>query len=369
MRPHPSKTPNITAVTSEPANGGSMPSCQVISPADATRWQRTLDRLPASTRFLAKDWTSILKDAYGFAPRLIALETGDALLGALPFVTVKSPFTGTRGISLPFIDSSPAFCPDSAHYRQLFEKFVQVGKEEGWRYAETRDNAPPMASPRPSLTFYNHIVDLQASEDELFARLKSCNRRAIRKAQKEPLSIETSQSAEALAAFYALQCATRKRHGLPPQPYQFFQTLHRHLIASGKGCIISAHHEGAAIASCLYLEQGDIVHYKYGASDYRFQHLRANNLVMWEAIKLYAQKGLREMHFGRNAQSGQETLRRYKLSWGAREEEIHYLRIDPESLAVEPMHDEAYGWHNRIFRHLPKPLAILAGNLLYRHIA
>jgi len=38
--------------------------------------------------------------------------------------------------------------------------------------------------------------------------------------------------------------------------------------------------------------------YKFGASDSGFQHLRPNNLVMWEGIRHCAERGCERLHFG-----------------------------------------------------------------------
>ena len=67
--------------------------------------------------------------------------------------------------------------------------------------------------------------------------------------------------------------------------------------------------------------------FKFGASDHAFQHLRPNNLVMWEAIKRYAADGFKSLHLGRTSQAN-DGLRRYKLGFGARGERIEHCRYD-----------------------------------------
>ena len=63
------------------------------------------------------------------------------------------------------------------------------------------------------------------------------------------------------------------------------------------GFIVLGSYRGAAIAANVYFHFGDQVIYKYGASDKTYQHLRANNLVMWEAIKWACDKGYKAFSF------------------------------------------------------------------------
>lgn len=74
------------------------------------------------------------------------------------------------------------------------------------------------------------------------------------------------------------------------------------------------------------------------------------------------------MDLGRNSLSN-EGLRKYKNTWGPEERLTHYYRYDLKQKKAAPMSDDVYGWHNKVFRKLPRPLAQLAGRILYKHIA
>ena len=49
----------------------------------------------------------------------------------------------------------------------------------------------------------------------------------VRKAEKEGVCAEVSTSAEAIEVYYGLHCETRRKHGVPPQPFSFFQNIFR----------------------------------------------------------------------------------------------------------------------------------------------
>jgi lipid II:glycine glycyltransferase (peptidoglycan interpeptide bridge formation enzyme) len=155
---------------------------------------------------------------------------------------------------------------------------------------------------------------------------------------------------------------------LPPQPFALFQNIHQHVLARKLGVVVLVSFAGRPIAAGVYFGFGARATYKYGASDERFQHLRGNNLVMWEAIKWHAAKGFRNLHLGRTS-LGNDGLRRFKLNWGAAEDKIEYVKYDLRHDRFLADKDESAGWHNQLFRRLPIFLSKMVGAALYRHWA
>ena len=113
---------------------------------------------------------------------------------------------------------------------------------------------------------------------------------------------------------------------MPPQPFRFFQNIYEEIISRGDGFVVLAKLASRSIAAAVFFEFNGNAVYKFGASDESQQYRRANNLVMWEAIKRLAQRGCRTLHFGRT-ELGNEGLRRFKRGWGAIEEVIPYCRF------------------------------------------
>lgn len=170
-----------------------------------------------------------------------------------------------------------------------------------------------------------------------------------------------------MQVFYTLHCQTRKKHGVPPQPFSFFANFHRHVIAQNHGFIMVARSQGRPIAADVFVHTGTRAIYKYGASDERFQDLRGSNLVMWRAIQWYLRAGFERLDFGRTDQ-GQEGLRRFKQGWGTTERQVEYCRYDLKRNKYMTGKVESAGEGNRLARMLPVPVLRLAGALLYRHM-
>ena len=207
-----------------------------------------------------------------------------------------------------------------------------------------------------------------AGEKCLFEKLEGSVRRGIRKAGATGLRVRFENSLESVKTYFVLHCRTRRRHGLPPQPWQFFANIQKHMLQRGLGFVATAYWENKAVSGAVFLHQGRRALYKFGASDREFQHLRPNNLVIWEGIRQCAARGCALLHFGRTS-LGNEGLRRFKLGFGAREEEIRCCKYDFRSGKFVKDTDRTEGWFNGIFGRLPLPLLRLAGQLLYRHVS
>jgi hypothetical protein len=168
--------------------------------------------------------------------------------------------------------------------------------------------------------------------------------------------------------YYRLHCQTRKKHGLPPQSYAFFKSIYRNVISTGLGFVVTAKFQQVAIAGAVFFQFGNRGLFKFGASDESYLPLRGNDLVMWQGIQTLAQRGCRDLHFGRTSKLN-EGLRRFKCEWGAKEQVIDYCRYDLKKSAFVRDSDRASGWHTPLFRFAPLWLARLAGSLLYGRMA
>ncbi|HEY9171550.1 MAG TPA: GNAT family N-acetyltransferase [Verrucomicrobiae bacterium] len=359
---------------------GSIPGCAAsetpvaaspvteVNPLQVAGWDDLVSDFASATPFHTTGWLKVLRSTYGHTPRYLCQFSGQRLQACLPVAEVHSPLTGRRGVSLPFTDDCPALMAGNEAGPALWDAVLRLGRARRWKYVECRSTSIAPSGTAPSLEFYRHILDLRLGEQRLLAQLDSSVRRALRKSQSSGLKVELSGEPSAVADYYRLHCLTRQRHGLPPQPWRFFENIGRHLVATGQGMVVIARHEGRAVASALFLHFGEQAIYKYGASDLAAQPLRPNNLVMWEAIRYYTARECRTFDFGRTSLAN-EGLRRFKHGFGAREEKLAYFRYDLLQERFVAGQDRADTVFNAFFRRLPLPALQLAGRLLYPHLS
>jgi hypothetical protein len=249
----------------------------------------------------------------------------------------------------------------------VVHKLIEVARERKWKFFEIRGGRVIEPSATPALEFYGHTLDLRCCTEQLFTRLKSCARRALRKAERSCLSLQVTRTREAVLAFYRLHTRTRRRHGLPPQPLSFFMNIHDEIIKPGLGFVVTASARSRCVAAAIFFHFDNKAVYKFSASDERCQELRGSNLIIWEGIRFLLQNGAATLHFGRTSLEN-EGLRRFKLTWGAEEEKIKYLKFDGVAKTWVPRRDAASGLHELVFARLPLTLNRLAGAVIYPHL-
>ena len=342
-------------------------SVEIVSPLQVPEWNAKVLRHESCSIFHSREWSQVLADTYRYEPVYAVIASGDSLQAVFPVMDVRSIVTGRRGVSLPFTDVCPVFVEQEGDAALLWQRVQELGCRCGWEYVELRGRHDVDQAACPSREFLAHHIELADNEEEQFARLKGSVRRAVRKAWDMRVSASCGNSEGDVLTFCALNDRTRRRHGLPPQPRRFFQNLHRLILARGMGFICTATYANRAVASAVFLAFGRHALFKYGASDARMQHLRANNLVMWEGIRRCIAMGIKALSLGRTHPDN-EGLRQFKRGWGTEETSVPYFRYDLRRNCFTGGGTSPVGWYNKVLVHLPLFLLKGIGAALYRHM-
>ena len=339
---------------------------EILDPIEYPDWDALLLRNGDHSFFHSSAWAKTLKESYGCDPVYFAsIEAGQISL-LMPFMNVVSPLTGRRGVSLPFTDQCAPFFLRKEFLRTAVEHAIDFGKEAGWKYIEWRDADYFSKEPPPWEVYYTHDLNLLKTESELFSSLKDSNRRNINKAIREGVSIQFDCSLRFLQSFYRLNCMTRRRHGLPPQPFFFFKNVFDFVISKGYGIVVSAFYSNKLVAASVFFHFGKNAIYKYGASNMKYQNLRPSNLIKWEAIKWYRNQGYETLNFGRTEVDNQGLLH-FKRLWGSIESPLKYYRYDCKKKAYLQNHPRI-DFRNKILAWTPVSILRIFGRLFYKHI-
>ena len=382
---------------------------QMVNPLDFPGWDAQILRLPNSSFFHSSAWARVLHESYGYTPLYFTIFEGDAISACLPVMEVNSFLTGRRGVSLPFTDFCEPLASDTSRFKELFDAAAVYGRTHGWKYLELRGGGEFLEGAPPSSTYLAHTLDLAVNQSTnqpvnqstnslsspsgtrnpqpatvcnaghaspinqstnqqvVFGNFRDSTRRNIKKSSEASVTVQILTTEDSVRDFYGLNQATRREHGLPPQPHHFFEKVYEHVIAKGYGFVAVAFYEDVAIAASVYFHFGTTAVYKYGASDKQYQHLRANNLVMWEAIRWLCGRGFSSLHFGRT-DLDHAGLRQFKTGWGATESKLSYYRYNPRTAAFDSNGSRTSQVHTKLFRRMPMPVLNLLGSVLYKHM-
>jgi len=286
---------------------------------------------------------------------------------AMPMMEIRNFGTGTRGVSLPFSDYCDPLLSGNVRFQDVLGNAIDYGKKKGLTSLEIRTRKEVPEEVSPYLYYLHHELDITEGEEKLFSRFRGSNQRNIKNATRKGVEVKFQTSLEAVEKYYALHCGTRKMHGLPPQPFSFFRNIQKHILSKGNGFVALANYRGESIAGGIYVHSGEKALFKFGASEARYQELRANNLLMWEAIRWYSRNGFRNFSFGRTDPEN-EGLRNYKRGWGSNENKIANIKYDVKKNKYSNKKKITYGFHNKIFNHLPVSISKLISGMIYKYM-
>ena len=338
-----------------------------VDPTADPQWDQTISSFAEANIFHSASWAKTLKESHRYQPLYAVWEKNGQPVCLVPLMEINSMLTGKRGVSLPFTDWCPIVTDGSLSHSEILDELMVYGRSRKWKTLELRESEAPVTDDPGSMAYLVHELDLKPGEDALFSQFRDSTRRNTRKASKLGVTVVEDNSLSGLKEFCRLNVITRRDHGLPPQPAVFFENLYRNIIDSGSGRILLAKYDERTVAASIYLSFNGRALYKYGASDRSQQHLRANNLLMWEAIRRYSAEGASSLHFGKT-DSDQSGLLQFKRGWGAQERGLQYHKFKLPEGDLAPFESLTFGLHNRIFSRMPLSALEMIGKLLYRHM-
>jgi CelD/BcsL family acetyltransferase involved in cellulose biosynthesis len=299
-----------------------------INPLEDPRWTSFVETHLRSSVFHTTSYLDALRRTYGYQPIVYTTSLpGQPLANGVVLCRVSSWLTGSRLVSVPFADHCEPLVA-SARDRAAIAAAIQTTVRDGkLKYAQIRAIHPDLAQAAGSgdpRTFAFHTLDLTPPIDRLYRALhKTAIQQPVRRAEREGVCHEAGRSEALLQQFYSLLVATRRRHGLPSQPMPWFGNL--------AGCfgdrltIHVASREGQPLAAILTLRHRNVLVYKYGTSDERFQHFGAMPLLLWKAILDAKGRGLSVFDLGRT-DADNSSLGRFKERLGATPSTLTYVR-------------------------------------------
>lgn len=340
----------------------------IVDPLTDDRWDDLVAWHPKASAFHKKGWLKALHLTYGYEPFAItSAGPEEHITDGMVFCRINSWATGTRAVSLPFADHCEPLVDES--WRMVeFLKWLQAEQvREEWKYLEFRPLLPARsgkALPQSSSCYCFHELDITPSLEQLFRQMhRNCIRRKILRAERERLSYEVGRTPELMDEFYQLLLMTRRRLGIPLQPYNWFCNL---LQCMGDDLQVRVvRREGIPIASMLTLSHQRTVIYKYGCSNPNFHNRGGVPFLFWKLIEESKHWGAEKIDFGRT-DLGNDGLIRFKDRFGTCKHALSYYRYPSDS--KEPAENQSSGTMRRVISMLPDSIYEIIGRIVYRHV-
>lgn len=143
--------------------------------------------------------------------------------------------------------------------------------------------------------FSTITVDISADLDTVMAKLNQKGRHAIRRAERDGVTIEQVEASESnCATFYGLLAATAAG-SFTIRSYEYYLAFWRRYAKAGLGQLFFAYVEGEVVAGAYAISFGKKSTYKDGASVRERTVYGASHLLQWHVIKWAKEQGS-ELH-------------------------------------------------------------------------
>jgi CelD/BcsL family acetyltransferase involved in cellulose biosynthesis len=236
-----------------------------------------------------------------------------------PFRLVGTPLSGMyTEFAGPLLEKNlPPDAVDAvmASLHRLAEKngdYVEWGSKGNQAWGHALERFGYRHTERPTL-----VVDLSPGEAAVWSSFESRARNMTRKAEKAGVVARTVEPDENwIGRYYEMLRATFARQGLaPPHPLSFYRQM-RPLSAAGIARCVSADVDGAMVAGCIFLVDGNRMLYLSGVANEQGMTLAATSLLQWHAIKEAIGLGVTEYDMGG---LGVPSIDKFKRSFGGRD--------------------------------------------------
>lgn len=158
-----------------------------------------------------------------------------------------------------------------------------VQKSEGLVQLMKNSGAVPGKTVFTPTTFW---IDLTPSEEDLMKNFSSKTRYNIRLAMRRGVKTKEDNSYKAFEKYLALTRETVSRQGFYAHTEKYHKLMWKILRKANIAHLLTATYKGEIITTWILFAWKNFLYYPYGASSQKYKNVMANNLMMWEAIKL-----------------------------------------------------------------------------------
>jgi hypothetical protein len=289
---------------------------------------KELDAFADRNIYQTRDWLSFTASTQQAEPVIAAVKRGSETVGFFTGLIVTrygvrilgSPFpgwtTGYLGFNLREGVSRRSAVEALLPFAFRTLRCMHLELRDRQLTVEDVDNLGFDFSPR---TIFE--IDLQPSEDEMFARMTSACRGSIRKAEKVGVTVEEADDLSFADDYYAqLRDVFAKQSLVPTYDVARVRELIHHLHPSGRLLLLRARdNDGRCVATGIFPALNRTAYFWGGASWRQHQILRPNEPIMWYAMKYWKARGIQWLDLAGGAD--------YKRKYGTVEVPVPYFRI------------------------------------------
>lgn len=321
-------------------------------------WNEFVISCPEGSFFHLAQWIAITEKYYGFSSYSFLIRKAGEIVAIVPLFLCRSPFLGRCLISTP-ICGLLCPCTTSPEAKELIMKHLwQLLDITHARFLELRSDEQSEIPGLP--TIREHILQrltLGPDETTIWKNLAVAVRNQTRQAQKWGLSCESG--VHYLPQFYRIYARNMRDFSYPLLSRRFFTILQREFKDIFELLVVMR--EGQVLGALINFYFKDTVTNLWAVSLKKYQKMRINNFIYWEALKKACREGYKIFDFGRaRKDSG---VYHFKKQWGTTNIPLSYQYLSRRKFKLPGVEEtqKKYRLPMAVWRRLPLWLTRIVG--------
>jgi len=263
------------------------------SEIDPDTWDRFVLSSPQGMIYAMYDYISLIEpDWYA-----IMIKSNETIHAAMPFIirkkigvkySMQPAFAHYWGVMFRKIEAhvSKAFELKKQCLKQIIDQIPESVRLFSYNFSPAFDYPLPFYwNGFKTNIRYTYQIDLKRSLDEIWSNIAEHNRRDIRKAQKNGITIKISDEVDTVINIF------RKTKGNDVQnvsdiDYGHLSAIVKHFFKKGMSYnLIALNNKGEAIAGIVYFKFNKTTIYYFGSTEPEYKTSGAMSLIIWDGIQ------------------------------------------------------------------------------------
>lgn len=152
-------------------------------------------------------------------------------------------------------------------------------------------------APIHMLAEHTWMLPLDLDEVDMLKGMNQNHRNLIRRAARDEIKVESSESVLDVKILHKLLEETAIRHKFTPFSLKYLENEFKVLQNRGEAKLYFAYHEGDLLSSAMIFFHGNSAVYRHGASSTVKHRMPSSYAIQWEAIQEAKKRGLKYYNF------------------------------------------------------------------------
>lgn len=311
------------------------------------KYTRFVDMKKESFMYYSLKYRRFLTELLGDESEyLVAVDSDGSVIGCLPIFFRNDDEIGTVANSFPFYGGHGGVLADCSDVRErLLDEYIRVVKKrncvastiigsplEDYDLLYRNKIQPTFIDERIELMTYFPYMDGVSHADSLMDIYHHMERRCIKKAIKNDVTIEVDNSPKAIDFLFSVHTENMLAIGGLPKKRECFDLITKHFSAGEDYDVYIAKKDNKKIAALLIFYFNGTVEYYTPAIVEQYRTIQPLTLIIYTAMQDAMKKKYIKWNWGGTGLT-QKSLYEFKSKWGTTETRyIYYIKIWNESI-------------------------------------